>query len=271
MAARLARHTGAALHVLYAEDPLMAEAARQAGIDLPHDTAAELQRFVRDTPQTADGSAERHVPIGPAVDEIGKAAERLKADLIVIGSHGMSGAARLVFGSTTEGVLRRSPVSVLVTPATWSGSLEAKDSSGVGPVVAAVDFSPASIAAAKAACGLAGAIGTSVDLVHVVPDPPVHMRWRPHAEAVVRNRTEEARAQLHSLAQTLSSTVPVRSRVEAGDVPDTLAAAAAPSDSRLPILVLGRRPPQTRDGAPGAIAYRVLTLAHVPVLVYVDR
>jgi nucleotide-binding universal stress UspA family protein len=271
-AARLARHTGATLVTVYAESPLLAEAARQGHIDLAADTDSELERFIGATPPAAGLSSRRHVGVGTPVDVITAAAQEMQADLIVIGSHGMSGPARFVFGSTTEAVLRRSPVSVLVTPASWTPAQPGgADLAGTGPVIAAIDFSSESIAAAKAACRLAEVLKTTVTLVHVVAEMAVREQWQPHAEAVIRNRTEEARAQLESLSQTLASPVPVSTRVETGDIPHALASAAAPSAGAHAILVLGRKAPGQRDGAPGAIAYRVLMLAQVPVLVHIDR
>lgn len=271
VAARLARQTGASLVALYAESPLLVEAARQAHIDLTADTDTELERFIATTPPAATLPVRGHVGVGTPVDVIATAAEEMHADLIVIGSHGTSGPARFVFGSTTEAVLRRSPVSVLVTPAIWSPPQSADgDLAGVGPLLAAIDFSPESIQAAKAACRLAEVLQTTVTLIHVVADMAVHQRWQPHAESVMRNRAQEARAQLESLSQTLTSPVPVSTRIDTGDVPHVLASATAPSPTAQPILVLGRKAPGQRDGAPGAIAYRVLMLAQVPVLVHID-
>jgi nucleotide-binding universal stress UspA family protein len=270
-AGRLARQTGAALIVVHAEHQLLAEAARQARIDLGADTNSELETFIGATPPAAGVSTRRHVAVGAPVDVITAAAQDTGADLIVIGSHGMSGPAHFVFGSTTEAVLRRSPVSVLVTPATWNPPQSAGAGlTGAGPLIAAIDFSPESTAAAKAACRLAAALGTTVTLVHVVAEMAVRERWQPHAEVVIRNRVQEARAQVESLAETLASPVPVSTRVETGDIPRALAAAAAPAGGTQPILVLGRKAPGQRDSAPGAIAYRVLMLAQVPVLVHVD-
>jgi hypothetical protein len=40
---------------------------------------------------------------------------------------------------------------------------------------------------------------------------------------------------------------------------------------RHPILVLGRRTHDERGGAPGSTAYRILTLAAVPVLMYLPE
>jgi nucleotide-binding universal stress UspA family protein len=41
-------------------------------------------------------------------------AQRWSADLIVIGTHGRTGFNRLLFGSVAEGVLRTSPVPILL-------------------------------------------------------------------------------------------------------------------------------------------------------------
>ena len=50
---------------------------------------------------------------GPAADEIVQLAEKEKADLIVISTHGSTGLERLVFGSVAERVVRLSGVPVL--------------------------------------------------------------------------------------------------------------------------------------------------------------
>ncbi|RPJ48221.1 MAG: universal stress protein [Betaproteobacteria bacterium] len=50
----------------------------------------------------------------PVADAIVKQARKLRADLIVIGTHGRRGGARLIMGSDAEGVVRQSPVPVLL-------------------------------------------------------------------------------------------------------------------------------------------------------------
>jgi len=57
------------------------------------------------------------VVAGNAADEIIRAAEESKVDLIAMSTHGRSGLRRLAFGSTTDKVLRRSPVPVLTVRA----------------------------------------------------------------------------------------------------------------------------------------------------------
>ena len=272
LAARLARHCRAALHVLHAEDPLLAAAADHAGIDLARETKEELQRFIAGARPAAECSPQSHVVAGSAVDVILDVAGKHLADLVVVGSRGMSGAERLVFGSTTEGLLRRASVSVLIAPDGWvPPRAGTPDLSGIGPVVAGVDLSDPAIAGAKAACSLASVLGTSVEIVHVVPDLAVLSRWRTHADTAVRDRVASARQELEPVVGSLGCSVQVELRIEAGAVPDRLAAAAAPARDRAPILVLGKKPPGSKGAAPGTTAYRVLSLASVPVLMYVSH
>ena len=269
-AARLARHAGAALHVLHVEDPLLAEAARQSGFDLSQDARQELDRFLVTAPPTPGLSPRQHVITGSAADGILRVARQQHVDLVVVGSHGMSGASRALFGSVTEGVLHKANVAVLVTPATWqSPSADGTDLAGIGPIVAGVALSPSSGASARAACRLAATLGTTVEMVHVVPGVNVLSRWRAHAEAAMQSRESTARAALEAFAREAPCEVALQTRVEVGDVPQVLANAASPSATRHPILVLGRLP--SGEGTPGAIAYRVLTLANVPVLMYVNN
>lgn len=267
-AARLARQTGAALHVVHVEDPLLAEAARQSGFDLSKETKEELGRFLASAGPATALSPRHHVVTGAAVDAILEVAEEQHADLVVVGSHGMSGAERLLFGSTTEGVLRHASMSVLVAPPAWSFRADAPDLSGTGPVIAGVALSPPSIAAATAACRLATEIKTRVEMVHVVPELPVLTRWRVHADTAMRDRVAAARSALEAVMGQVACAAPVQGRVETGAIPNGLAEAARPSADRRPILVLGRLS-GGKGAAPGSIAYRVLSLAKVPVLMYV--
>jgi len=55
-----------------------------------------------------------HVSFGDPGNEIAAFAERLKADLIVMPSHGRSGLTRLLIGSVAERVLRLAHCPVLI-------------------------------------------------------------------------------------------------------------------------------------------------------------
>jgi nucleotide-binding universal stress UspA family protein len=119
-AAMLARLSEAHLTVLYVDDPLLAAvmAARTTAPTMIAATEAELRRFVtttfrRTTPAPA---CTVMTQAGAPAREIVKVAERHGCDLIVIGYRGAGRTSRLLFGSTTEGVMRTTAVPVVAIP-----------------------------------------------------------------------------------------------------------------------------------------------------------
>jgi nucleotide-binding universal stress UspA family protein len=240
LAARLARHCGAELHVLHAEAPMLDAAARQAGIDLARETYDALRRFVADSGPAALCSPQLHVIAGPAVDVILDVAHQHRADLVVVDRSSRSSMERFLFGSTTEGLLRRADVSVLVGPTEWTPHhSEALNLSDLGPLLVVVDPSDQlSAAAARAARQLASVLGTSVEIVRVVPDA---------------DRAASARKELeHVIGLT-----------------NRLAEAAGSASDRAPILMLSKKAPGSKGAAPGTIAARVLSAVNLPILMYV--
>jgi nucleotide-binding universal stress UspA family protein len=111
----VAERFGASLTVLFVDDPLLSRAALKFDEDeLARRTKAELERFVEKTIGNVRCTYE--IVAGDPAEEILKAARRLGADLIVMGTQGHRGPKRLFFGSTADAVLRRSTVPVLVAP-----------------------------------------------------------------------------------------------------------------------------------------------------------
>jgi nucleotide-binding universal stress UspA family protein len=95
----------------------------------------------------------------------------LRADLLVLGSHGRSGFSRALLGSVTEKVIRRLPCPTLVVPRA------APDRPPDGPVrfsniLCPIDFSESSIYALEHAIGLAEEADARLTLLHVVEVPP---------------------------------------------------------------------------------------------------
>lgn len=116
--ARLARAELAFIHVI---DPALVNAA-DTGIQpdvfvaSAKDTARKLIGDFRNRlPQ--ESSVLEFVQIGSPVTEIVNAAKDWPADLIVIGSHGRGGMARVLLGSVAEGVMRHARCPVLVVRA----------------------------------------------------------------------------------------------------------------------------------------------------------
>jgi nucleotide-binding universal stress UspA family protein len=83
-----------------------------------------------------------------------------EADLIVVGTHGRSGLARLLIGSVAENVVRHAPCDVLTAPASVD------DDWRLERILVAVDFSPASEHALRRVLAVATALGAEVVAAH---------------------------------------------------------------------------------------------------------
>jgi nucleotide-binding universal stress UspA family protein len=53
---------------------------------------------------------------GPVVDTVIAEAERLEADMLVVGSHGYGAVYDLLVGSMSRGILKHAEIPVLVVP-----------------------------------------------------------------------------------------------------------------------------------------------------------
>lgn len=118
---RLASELGASVIFLHAvEDPLSAGYATPESLpyaaQLADDLKAEGERILEDAMGRADRAGvratQRLVEHRDPVDAIHEAEE--DADLVVIGTHGRRGMQRWLFGSVTEGALRRSGKPYLI-------------------------------------------------------------------------------------------------------------------------------------------------------------
>lgn len=125
---------------------------------------AELDAFVR-------GSGV-DVPLTPVVvegsitGELVRLARELPADLLVMGTHGRSGFDRLMLGSVTEKMLRKSPCPVLTVPRQDPDGLPAP--AQFHRIICGVDFSPSSLEALALAESLAKEADAHLTVVHVL-------------------------------------------------------------------------------------------------------
>lgn len=86
-------------------------------LDLEKAAARRLQGLVDDD-WRARHKLTSVLRIGRPVDEILAYARKVKADMIVLGTHGRTGLAHALLGSVTEKVLRQAPCAVTVVPPT---------------------------------------------------------------------------------------------------------------------------------------------------------
>ena len=71
-----------------------------------------MEKFCR-THAEGYANIETHVVPGIPYDEIIKKADEVAADLVVVGTHGRTGLDHVLFGSTAEKVVRKSPIPVM--------------------------------------------------------------------------------------------------------------------------------------------------------------
>jgi nucleotide-binding universal stress UspA family protein len=268
-AALLTSRTKGHLVVIFVEDPMLIAAAAVAYDEkaLIDKGRHELRRFVEKT-ITPYGlrldDVTIDVAVGRAHEEIAWTAERLKCDVIVMGAHGRTGTNKLMLGSTTHRILRRSRLPILATPPVVGGVRgPAKDWPGA-IVIAPVDIGLRDRADALAAATVARELGTKLELLHVV-EPITSPPWL-EVDADRRNlqRQRRALARLTRLQDSVKGTA-TAVRVESGNPADEIANVAA--SKAVGLVVMTRRRGQGLWGPrQGSISYHVLCQAKTPVL-----
>ena len=268
-AALLASRSKGQLVVIFVEDPLLVAAAAVAYNEkaLMDKARKELRRLVEKTIQPYGLRIENvtlDVATGKPHEEIAWTAERLKCDVIVMGAHGRTGTNKLMFGSTTHRILRRSHLPVLATPPV-TGRTRGPATNWPGKIVVApVDIAIRARADALAAAVVARELGTQLELVHVL-EPIASPPWL-EVDADRRNLQRERRAiaRLTQLQDELRD-VATAVRVETGKPADEIARIAA--SKHVGLVVMTRRRGQGLWGPrQGSISYEVLCKAMTPVL-----
>jgi len=111
------------IYLLHVAEPDPSFVGYEAGPDeVRHDVAVEFQREHEELHALADRLREQGHEVtalmiqGPTVKTILEQAEKLEAEVIVVGSHGRGKLFDVVVGSVSAGVIRKAKVPVLVVP-----------------------------------------------------------------------------------------------------------------------------------------------------------
>jgi nucleotide-binding universal stress UspA family protein len=205
-AALIARWYGSRLTLLHVANPVAVPAVDYAVVG-----ASSVRSFLTDdeikaaraeVAGCADGAgvgfADVLVECGAAARQILNAAGSLPADLIVIGTHGLSGWQHLLLGSVTEKVLRQATCPVMTVPpsARTTSRLPYKR------ILCPVDFSEPSLAALELAFSLAHEGDADLTIVHVFDWPEEPLTTRPIQIPEFRRELE------HDATRKLESLVP---------------------------------------------------------------
>jgi universal stress protein A len=115
----LAAKLGAKVHLLHAYMiPVFPEdggVMRQLMAET-HSLSEKSLKEIADKHKNAGTSGTVLTKVGDPRDQILQSALELKADLIVMGTHGRRGIKRMFMGSVAESVVRTAPCAVLVVP-----------------------------------------------------------------------------------------------------------------------------------------------------------
>jgi nucleotide-binding universal stress UspA family protein len=265
-----AHRSGGRVTVIFVNDPLLLSAAsrtsggRRQFVDR---TRVELARFVKRTIATAPRTKNTIaivVVTGNPADEILRAAKRLRSDLIVIGTQGLSGFRKVFFGSTTEQVLSRVTVPVLAIPPSKAARRTTADLLAIRRVVAPIDLAGEwqsdVIRAAKVAAGF----GAELVLVHVLAEVQRPPWLRSTIGRADPRRIEAARKALDRVKAKLGAGLEATALVREGNPAHEIARLTVGSPT---LVVMSLRGGAGVWGARrGAIAYHVLTHSSTPVL-----
>jgi nucleotide-binding universal stress UspA family protein len=124
----LARELGARLQIVSAYEPVSDQRLRSVRVEVPEDLQwmvnlrEDVMAMLESAKQEAQGAGVEQVETfarqGDAADAILDVAEEQRADLIVVGNRGMTGAKRFLLGSVPNKVSHHAPCSVLIVRTT---------------------------------------------------------------------------------------------------------------------------------------------------------
>jgi nucleotide-binding universal stress UspA family protein len=119
----LAKATGARIELVSAYEPVSNQRLREESQQAPDDVQwmvnprEDVDATLGDATEMAESAGvtvECHARQGDPADAILDVAEETKADLIVVGNKGMTGARRFLLGSVPNKVSHHAPCSVLI-------------------------------------------------------------------------------------------------------------------------------------------------------------
>lgn len=223
---------------------------------LLQDARTRLKELQRDALQ-AGLQCETAIRCGLASMTIHEFIVEQKIDLTIMGTSALHGFERLIFGSTAEAVLRKSPTPVItVGPRADSGGVSHRER----PVIFATDFHTVTVHAIRLASRIAEATDSPLHCVHVLPRS---LEGGVQA-AVIPSILNEA---LQHVAATAGIAFfhPICATTYGSEVSNAVVDYAKQHNAKL--IVLGvRQASLASTHTPAHIAFRIITEASCPVM-----
>jgi nucleotide-binding universal stress UspA family protein len=258
LAARVAKESHAKLYVLHAILPelygveMRGPVPELALADL-HNASENLRRYVEHIPELRTVKHKEMVFLGSASKAIQSAAESNGIDLLVLGSHGRHGLAKLTLGSVAEWAIRRLAYPVLV-----AGPMCDKSLRPVRSIVLATDLSQA-LNPTLYASSMARDYNARLTVLNVLP----------HASpADEQDQIESStRNKLHQLVPSdCEDQCTLNFEVKRGDVAPAILHSAQANRANLIVLGARHRAPMP-DHLPRTKLSAIIRGSHCPVLV----
>jgi nucleotide-binding universal stress UspA family protein len=199
--------------------------------------------------------AKHVVRIGPPIGVILEVAEEQKATMIAMATHGASGVKRFIFGSVAEGVLRKSPVPVLLVRPFWSYEMVSPvrpEQASIRNLLLPVDGTDRWLSALSGVIEFADLFETRIVLLRVLEE---------------NEEKTEAEHQLRAIAKTIEKKgVETLSLVEKGDPAERILKAVRFHEIDLIAMTTHGRSGLSRVMG-GSVTEKVLRRATVPLLI----
>jgi nucleotide-binding universal stress UspA family protein len=184
----IARQYGAEIHVLHVKQPTSYAFVTPDMVPTMEEMEERLEEARSEEIHKVFSGISHEMIFGTRSlwDEMDEIIQSQCIDLIVIGTSGRTGAARMLLGSVAAEILRRAPCPVLTVGPHCTGS--AKEHLNMREILYATDFSPESVAAAPYAISFAREHRSDLTLLNVIqqtrgvelvhPDQFVDSTWR---------------------------------------------------------------------------------------------
>lgn len=262
-AAGLAANYDARVHLLHVITPLLPTAYEYA-IDTVQimksleTYASEQMAALAIRIREAGAQVDVEVRIGDVYDEIKHAVEDEKPELVVMGTHGRRGVERWFMGSTTEKLLRHSPVPLVTIAA--SGE-KVVTNPRFRRILVTTDFSEGTADALAHAFSVAQENDSHITLLHVVHDVAADVSGK-YRESLIKGVHKQLQDLIPAEARNWCE---VETRVETG-VPYRIILRML-EDEKIDLVVMNIHGKGMLDRALlGSTAERVVRAASCPVM-----
>ena len=263
-AAALATHFATRLIVLTVEDPLLTEAV-DLGLGIIWTAEASKQELAAFVAKALGPSSVLHrtceyeVAVGKPAAEVLRVSRERSCALVVMSTHGLTGARKLFFGSTTERVLRETTVPVLLTPPASRSDIRFGDARAlVRRILVPTDLSSASVGQLAAAKRIAATLDVPLLVAHVVEPLKTRLAARLHHAGLQADRRAVAEDRLKQLVSSLAGPSEPEALMAYGDPAEELAKIAHDRQAGLIVTALHGSP--VLGPRIGSVTYRLLCL-----------